>query len=98
MKVELLVSLKVGDGRIIAAGTVFSDKNTPIPEFVIRRLNRGMARIIEHDPLPPPIPSISKPEVEKKIEKVVEAPKAPDKVIEAPKAAKKILKKSASAK
>jgi len=54
MKVELLVNLKLGNGQIISAGSVYSDKNTPIPEFVMRRLKRGMARIIENDPVPPP--------------------------------------------
>lgn len=47
MKVELLVNLKVGTGRIISAGSVFSDEEgAPIPEFVMRRLQRRQARII----------------------------------------------------
>ena len=47
MKVELLVNLKVSTGRIISAGSVFSDEEgTPIPEFVMRRLQRRQARII----------------------------------------------------
>ena len=52
-KVELLVNLKVSDGRIIEAGTIFTDEHVPIPDFVIRRLNRGMARILsQSSPLP----------------------------------------------
>ncbi len=50
MKVELLVNLKLGNGRIIPSGTIFSDKEEPIPEFVLRRLRRGMAREIKDIP------------------------------------------------
>jgi hypothetical protein len=47
MKVELLVNLKVSTGKIISAGSVFSDEEgAPIPEFVMRRLQRRQARII----------------------------------------------------
>ena len=47
MKVELLVNLKVGTGKIISAGSVYSDEEgTPIPEFVMRRLQRRQARIV----------------------------------------------------
>lgn len=47
MKVELLVNLKVGTGKIISAGSVYSDEEgTPIPEFVMRRLQRRQARIL----------------------------------------------------
>ena len=46
MKVELLVNLKIGSGRIISAGTVFSDEVEPIPDFIMNRLRRGMAKVI----------------------------------------------------
>lgn len=77
MKVELLVNLKLGNGHVVSAGSVYSDKNTPIPEFVMRRLKRGMARIIENDPPPPPL--VSKPDT---VSEVV-----------VPLASKKVLKK-----
>ena len=47
MKVELLVNLKVASGKVIPRGSTFSDKTAPIPDFVMRRLQRGMARIID---------------------------------------------------
>lgn len=49
MIVELLVNLKLSDGRMIAAGSVFSDKDAPIPDFVMRRLTRRQAKILEQN-------------------------------------------------
>ena len=49
MKVELLVNLKVASGKIISAGTIFND---PIPEFIMKRVRRGMAKIIDQRPAP----------------------------------------------
>jgi hypothetical protein len=44
MKVILDVNLKIGTGRIIPMGTVFSDEGgTPIPEFILRRIRRRQA-------------------------------------------------------
>ena len=63
-KVELLVNLKVSDGRIINAGTIYTDEHGPIPDFVVRRLNRGMARILSQSS---PSPA-SKPEIKKERE------------------------------
>ena len=83
MKVELLVNLKLGDGRMISAGSVYSDKNTPIPDFIMRRLSRGMAKIVEYDPSPPPPFSYTKkkPEVEKDTVLIVTTPKTVKKVL-----------------
>ena len=85
MKVELLVNLKLGNGKVVSAGTVFSDENTPIPDFVMRRLRRKMARVIQFDPKPSPaeplksevagesekevIPAVVKRIIKKKVEK-----------------------------
>jgi hypothetical protein len=66
MKVELLVNLKVGDGRIVSAGSVFSDEKVPIPDFIMRRLKRGMARIISGSlPTPSPVEEVVVVEEEK---------------------------------
>jgi len=46
MKVELLVNLKIGSGKILPVGTMFTDENGPIPEFITRRLKRGQARVV----------------------------------------------------
>ena len=46
MKVELLVNLKIGSGRVVSAGSIFSDESEPIPDFILRRLKRGTARVI----------------------------------------------------
>ena len=46
MKVELLVNLKIASGKIISAGTIFSDEFEPIPDFVMKRLDRGKAKIV----------------------------------------------------
>jgi hypothetical protein len=46
MKVELLVNLKVKSGQIISAGSIFSDENGPIPDFIMRRVGRKMARVL----------------------------------------------------
>jgi len=54
MKVELLVNLKTALGKIVSRGTIFSDENNPIPDFIMNRMKRGMARIISA-----PAPSIS---------------------------------------
>lgn len=54
MKVQLLVNLKVADGRVISAGTVFTDENGPLPEFILRRLRRGTAKVISNSPAPAP--------------------------------------------
>ncbi len=50
MKVELLVNLKISNGKIIPAGTIYTDDKEPIPEFIFRRLKRGMAREIKDIP------------------------------------------------
>lgn len=48
MKVKLLKDLK-GNGQVIAkAGTVYS---SPIPDFIMKRVNQGFAEIIEADPV-----------------------------------------------
>jgi hypothetical protein len=65
MKVELKVNLKTAKGQIISTGTVFSDKEAPIPDFIMRRVERGQAKIIEYDP--PPKASL---EVVKEVEKI----------------------------
>lgn len=88
MQVELLVTLKVANGTFIPAHTVYSDENgQAIPDFVMRRLNRGMARIIA-GPSRPPIPT--KPKVgvvqESVPKAVLQAPplKVPEKTVVAP--------------
>ena len=58
MKVELLVNLKVASGAIISAGSVYDDDNGPIPEFVLRRLRRGQAKIISKKSVPQPNNSV----------------------------------------
>lgn len=50
MKVELLVNLKIASGKVISAGTVYSDEVVPIPDFIMRRLARGTAKIIDAKP------------------------------------------------
>lgn len=52
MKVELTVNLKTAKGNIIRSGSVFSDKDAPIPAFILQRLAKGQARIIEYNPAP----------------------------------------------
>ena len=68
MKVELLINLKIASGKIISAGTIFSDEVEPIPEFVMNRLGRGKARIISGTPAKPKesevLPKAAKPKVE----------------------------------
>jgi len=46
MKVELLINLKIRSGQVVEAGTIFSDEHVPIPESIMRRVQRGTARII----------------------------------------------------
>jgi hypothetical protein len=59
MKVELLVNLKTAEKRTISAGTIYSDEEgTPIPEFILRRLRRGMARVIVPKKTVPPLPLV----------------------------------------
>ncbi len=62
MKVELLTNLKLGDGRMIATGSVFSDKDAPIPDFIMRRLARRQARILEEKKSE--VPTLKKEETE----------------------------------
>ena len=64
MKVELLVNLKMADGRIISAGTIFSDENGPIPESIMRRVARRTAKIIDYS-TPPSIKKDPTAEVSK---------------------------------
>jgi hypothetical protein len=85
MKVQLLVNLKVRDGRIISAGSVFSDEVTPMPEFIEHCLNKGRAKIIDHRPSP--LSSVKAEEtkvVEAKL-KEVKAPSLPDRKVTAAK-------------
>lgn len=70
MKVELLVNLKVASGKIISAGTIFTD---PIPEFIMKRVRRGMAKIIDQRPAP------------ERAEPVIETPVIETPVVEEPK-------------
>jgi hypothetical protein len=81
MKVKLLVNLKTANSTIIPAGTVFSD---PIPEFVMKRLSRRQAEILDKQPvkkevIPEPvkkevIPEPVKKEVIPEPEPVVQEP------------------------
>jgi hypothetical protein len=79
MKVELLVNLKIKSGQIIQAGTIFSDELVPIPESIMRRVNRGTAKIVSYSPSP----------IKKEV--VQEPVKEP--VVEKPKTKKPLLKK-----
>jgi len=89
MKVELLVNLKVGSGRVISAGSVFTDATSPIPEFVMRRLKRGQARIIaEAKSMPAPSALAVKETPKKKSVEVKEVSGTKSK-------GKKLLKKKA---
>jgi hypothetical protein len=65
MKAELLVNLKTANGAIVKAGTIFTD---PIPEFIMKRVSKGTARIISTNKVEEsvvkeiPIQVIKKPE------------------------------------
>jgi hypothetical protein len=52
MKIKLNVNLKIASGKVISSGTVFDDKDGPIPDFVMRRVARNMAEIIDTRPSP----------------------------------------------
>ena len=67
MKVELLVNLKIASGRVLSAGTVFSDAVEPIPDFIMKRLARGMAKVIENTPAPVIKPVISPVKIEEPV-------------------------------
>jgi len=77
MKVELLVNLKIASGRVLSAGTVFSDAVEPIPDFIMKRLARGMAKVIENTPVPgiKPKATVISPVKEEEPIKVPEAEK-----------------------
>lgn len=81
MKVELLVNLKVASGKIISRGTIFTD---PIPEFIMKRVRRGMARIIDQRPTPErtviKAPVVEEPKEEKAPEEVI--PESSEKPVE----------------
>lgn len=80
MKVELLVNLKLGDGRMISTGTVYSDKDAPIPEFIMRRVAKRQAKIIEQDRSAPtlaPAPKVEAAKVNKVAEVKTETPVVP---------------------
>ena len=83
MNVELLVNLKVPDGRTIPSGAMFDDEHgQPIPDFVLRRLKRGMARVIASKTSTPVLPGpktevgVIKPVPEKEAEKKEDVKKA----------------------
>lgn len=59
MKVVLDVNLKIGNGKIISAGSVYSDTNGPIPDFILRRLNRKQAHVIPDGARPAPVPPVA---------------------------------------
>lgn len=63
MKVELLVTLKTANGAMISPGTVFTDVAGPIPEFIMKRVARGQAKVLDATPSSPP-----KADVEEKAE------------------------------
>lgn len=50
MKVQLSVTLKTASGAIVPGGTIFSDEKGPIPDFVMRRVNRGQAVVLDATP------------------------------------------------
>jgi hypothetical protein len=83
MKVELLVNLKVASGRVLSKGTVFSDAVEPIPDFIMKRLARGMAKVIETTPAPVAVKAkviSSAPLVSEELTKIIKesAPKEED--------------------
>jgi len=78
MKVELLVNLKVSTGKIISAGTVFSDEGgTPIPEFVMRRLQRRQAKVLSYTVVKTELPTTLAPKTGKKLPVVKAVGKIP---------------------
>jgi hypothetical protein len=90
MKVELLVNLKIASGRIISAGTIFSDETEPIPEFIMKRLARNKARIISGAPAKPKVTEpVAVPKTSKPVKEAVPAP-AKDEI---PAPVKKVLGK-----
>jgi len=74
MKVELLVNLKIKSGQIISAGTIFADDNGPIPDFIMRRIGRKMAKVLPDNkkveaPLPVSPGGASSPQIAGEIAK-----------------------------
>lgn len=73
-RIEMRVTLKIGNGRIIPFGEVFTDEHAPIPDFVYRRLKRGMARELSDLNIPSPedkkeVPAPKKEKVLPKVSK-----------------------------
>jgi hypothetical protein len=61
MKVELLINLKIASGKILSVGTIFDDNDGPIPEFIMKRVRRGSAKIIDARPSSKESAVIAKP-------------------------------------
>jgi len=74
MKVELLVNLKIANGQIIQAGTIFSDEYGPIPASIMRRVARKTAKIV--DSLPSPNTKKEEEVILEKVELTKEPPKS----------------------
>jgi hypothetical protein len=47
MKVQILVNLKMATSKILPSGTIFDDKDGPIPESIMKRVRKGTAKIID---------------------------------------------------
>ena len=83
MKVELLVNLKTASGRIVEAGTIFSDEENPIPPSILKRVTRGTARVISTTPSPvaKEKPVVQETKIAEKKESVIVKKEEPDKPI-----------------
>ena len=77
MKVKLLVNLKIATGRILSAGTIFSDEKEPIPEFILKRISRRQVQVIDPKPFVPKLEEAEeiKGEIPESIAKVIKSKK-----------------------
>lgn len=50
MRVELRVYLKIASGKTIPAGTVFDTRLRPLPEYILNRIFRRQAIVLEATP------------------------------------------------
>lgn len=107
-RIEMRVTLKIGSGVIVPYGKIFTDEHEPIPDFVYRRLKRGMAVELPNIVIPTPGDKpatvlkekaqakepLKKPEV-KEPESTTDPPKEDKTAVEVKKPKKSILRKTA---
>jgi len=99
MKVKLLVNLKVARGTVISAGTIYSDVDGALPDYITDSLNDSKIIEVLPEPVQLSVPEPTEPEptepepVREVVEQAAPEPEVPQAAPQSEKALKKVVRR-----